>query len=235
MDKKALQLAARFALPPNSLGYCGHDSAPEKFKACVIHGQCDGVEDEIKKFIVLNPYLKTIATITNKSPFSYEVVESYCIGNEELNKTEPKHFEILLQNFAEQGVPPWLIDELRQRPPKVFIPTHLFQVLFVGVGRASGSVPYNIETINNCMVRWGAVKNISVEGITIELNSLAKEASGYTLTKTTETLPVIPEFIENLKQGDVVTAHWKQIIKKLTSEEIEKISYWTNRVIESLN
>ena len=41
-----------------------------------------------------------------------------------------------------------MIDELRESPPKKFIPTHLFQVLHVGVGKASGSVEFNLETIN---------------------------------------------------------------------------------------
>ncbi|MBN2016234.1 hypothetical protein JW766_05395, partial [Candidatus Dojkabacteria bacterium] len=67
MDKKALQLTSRFALPPNSLGYCGKDTAPEKFKKCIIKNDCLGVKSEIERFIVLNPYLETIAKITGKS------------------------------------------------------------------------------------------------------------------------------------------------------------------------
>jgi len=38
MEKKALQLIPGLSLPPNALGYCGKDSAPEKFKNCVIEG-----------------------------------------------------------------------------------------------------------------------------------------------------------------------------------------------------
>ena len=76
MDVEALQLAGRFALPPNSLGYCGHNSAPEKFKQCFLHGQCVGVADEITKFIVFHPYLQTIAEILGLDKFDYEVVET---------------------------------------------------------------------------------------------------------------------------------------------------------------
>ena len=63
MDIKALQLASRFALPPNSLGYCGRATAAAKFQRCIIDGKCEGVEKEIDKFIVFEPYLKTISKI----------------------------------------------------------------------------------------------------------------------------------------------------------------------------
>jgi hypothetical protein len=61
MDIKALQLEARFSLSPNSLGYCGKDSAEEKFKECIIQGKCKEVGEEVKHFIVLYPYLETLA------------------------------------------------------------------------------------------------------------------------------------------------------------------------------
>ena len=88
MDKKALQLISRFSLPPNALGYCGKDSAPEKFKRCVIEGKCAGLEKELKNFIVLHPYLKTISKITGKDLFSFQVAEAYWLGNNQLKKVK---------------------------------------------------------------------------------------------------------------------------------------------------
>src|SRR5664279_4791369 len=148
MDKRALQLESRFSLPPNSLGYCGQNTAAAKFKQCIIDGQCDEVGQEVTKFIVLHPYLKTLAEITGQPMLSYPVIESYWIG------------------------PDLLIDELAQKKPKKFIPSHLFQVLHVGVGRASGSVPFNIQTINNCMIRWGKVNKIKEDKVQVHLYSL---------------------------------------------------------------
>lgn len=235
MDIDALQLACRFALPPNSLGYCGQDSAPEKFKRCVISNECEGVEEEISKFIVFYPYLKTISEITNLPVFSYKVIESYCLGNELLRKVKSHHYEILLKNFAEQGVPDWLIQELRQKPPKLFIPHHLFQVLHVGVGRASGAVPFNTDTINQCMIRWGKVRKIAENEATIELNSLKETGQGYELTMSQETHPIIPEFVPDLRIGDTVAVHWKQVIKKLTPDEEKNLTYWTKKTLKVLS
>ena len=86
MDTAALQLESRFSLPPNSLGYCGKDTAPEKFKKCIILGECDGVEEEVSHFIVLYPYLKTLAKIMNLLELSYPVVEGYWLGNNYLSR-----------------------------------------------------------------------------------------------------------------------------------------------------
>src|SRR3989304_10403839 len=129
MDKKALQLLCRFALPPNSLGYCGKGSAPEKFKACILHGKCDGVEDELSKFIVLNPYLETLKRVTGQDKFAYAAAEAYWLGNDQLKKAKLAHYKMLLKYFFKQGVPSWLVDELKKKTPKKFIPLHLFQVL----------------------------------------------------------------------------------------------------------
>lgn len=134
------------------MGYCGRGEAEEILKRCIKNGECDGVEQELKKFIVLYPYLRTIAEITGLPEFSYQVVEAYWLGNDLLKQAKPKHYDLLLNNFAKQGVPKWLVEELKQKRPRVFIPHHTFQVLHVGVGKASGSVPYNKETIQNCLI-----------------------------------------------------------------------------------
>jgi len=235
MDTKALQFASRFSLPPNSLGYCGKDSAPEKFKSCVIDRKCVGVSKELKEFIVLHPYLKTLSEIIGQDTFSYKVVEAYWLGNNELKKVKAKDYEILLKNFKKQGVPSWLIEELSQKPPKVFIPTHLFQILHVGVGRASGSVPYNLKSINNCMIRWGKVKKIVDGKVIVRLNSLKKVKGKYKLVVKEEKLLVVPGFTPKLKVDDVVCAHWGQITKILDKREIKKLVYWTREVLKNFS
>ncbi|MFA6981502.1 MAG: DUF6390 family protein [Patescibacteria group bacterium] len=235
MDVKALQLLCRYSLPPNSLGYCGRDSAPEKFKTCVMGGKCVGIEEELSKFIVLNPYLRTLARITGFDPYSYEVAEAYWLGNDELKKANLGDYPTLTDNFKKQGVPEWLVEELSQKPPKVFIPSHLFQILHVGVGRASGSVPYNIDSINNCMVRWGNVKKLENGKAVVDLHSLKGSEGKYSTTLMEEEFPFIPGFVPNIKVGDVVCAHWKEVIKILEPGEVEKLDHWTNEVLESFS
>ena len=235
MDKKALQLLSRFSLPPNALGYCGKDSAPEKFKKCVLEGKCLGVEKEIKNFIVLNPYLKTLSEITGKSAFSYQVDEAYWLGNSLLKKARPKDYEILLRNFKKQGVPDWIIEELSEKSIEEFIPTHLFQILNAGVGRTSVKDPYSIKMMNNCMVRWGKVKKVLEDKIVVKLNSLNGSPGKYKLILIEEEVSLIPGFVSRIKAGDLVAVHWGLVVKKLNNREIENLVFWTHKTLNIFN
>ena len=146
-----------------------------------------------------------------------------------------EHYDLLLENFLAQGVPAWLVDELKQRRPKIFIPSHLFQVLHVGVGRASGAVPFNLDSMNNCMIRWGKVEEIVGGDAVININSLKQENGKHTLTVLKETVPFNSILTPGLKTGDLVAVHWKQVIKILTAAEEKNLSFWTTEVIQSLS
>jgi hypothetical protein len=231
MDIKALQLEARFSLPPNSLGYCGKETAVGKFKECIIQGKCKEVGEELKHFIVLYPYLETIAEITNLPEFSYEVIEAYWLGNDLLKRAKPEHYDLLLKNFEKQGVPDFLVKELRQKPPRVFIPNHLFQVLHVGVGRASGAVPFNLQSINNCMIRWGEVVKLEKNKAIINLHSLELKDKRYKLIVNKEAISFNNELVLGIKLGDIVVAHWNMVIKILNKQEEKKLKYWTKQCL----
>lgn len=242
MDIKALQLESRFSLPPNSLGYCGKNTAAEKFKHCIRTGECKDVEEEVTHFIVLHPYLKLLADITYKPKFSYQIIEAYWTGNELLKKAKPEHYDALMNYFLEQGVPDFFVDELRHKQPKIFIPNHLFQVLHVGVGRASGAVPFNIHTINNCMIRWGKVVTLENNKANIILNSLDQINENakiskikYKISKNKELIPFNYDLVPNLKIGDTVAVHWNMVIKILAKEEENKLEYWTKAVIDNFD
>lgn len=234
MNIKALQLASRFSLAPNSLGYCGRDSATERFVSCIQKGNCEFVEEELRKFIVLHPYYKTLANITKLPIISYELIEAYWIGNTLLDQASLEHYGWLLKAFKEQGVPDSHIAELKKNPPPVFIPNHLFQVLYIGVGRASGAVPFNIESINNCMIRWGTVEKIESTTITAKLHSLKKYKSTYRVIRKKESLSVNTAILPDLKAGDSIGVHWHMPVKKLTPQEVINLEYWTKKTIQSL-
>jgi len=222
-DIKALQLVCRFSLPPNSLGFCGKSSAPERLKKCVISGDCADVEGELSHFVVLYPYLKTISEITNLPVFSYPVIESYWLGNDELKKAKPDHYNLLLENFSKQGVPEDTIEEFKRIRPKIFIPNHFFQVL--------RSHP-NLDSINNCMIRWGTVERIDKDILGLNIKFLEKQKQNYKLSNKREELKFYSDFLSNLKVGDTVAVHWKQVVKIVTDNEKNNLSYWTKEILK---
>jgi hypothetical protein len=233
MIENALQLESRFSLSPNSLGYCGRKSAVAKFKKCIRANKCDGVKKELSSFIVLFPYLKTLGKIINKPFTSYSVIEAYWLGNDELKKIRQKDYNLLLDNFAKQGVPDFFVKELKTKKPKKFIPNHLFHVLFIGVGKASGAVPFNLNSINNCMIRWGKVQKISGNNAFVNLNSLKRKGkNSYALAKVQASIPFNLKFTPNLKVGDTVAVHWNLIVKILNKIEENNLKSWSERVCQ---
>lgn len=230
----ALKLLSRYSLPPNSLGYCGKGSATEKFKKCIIHGDCTGVDEEISHFIVLYPYLKTIAELSGKNIFDYAVGECFWLGNDLINQAKITDYELLLQNLYTQGVPEDFINELRKKQPAQFIPFHLFQVLHVGVGKSSGAVPFNLDSINNCMIRWGKVIEIRDDTLKAEMNSLKMNNDKYELTLLPVEAKYDPLILKDLKIGDTVTMHWGLVNNILTQKEENNLEFWSKRVLETL-
>lgn len=233
MKDSSLKLASRFSLTPNSLGYCGKKSAAAKFKKCIINNKCDGVKEELSNFIVLFPYLKTLSKIL-KQPFSsYQVIESYWLGNAGLKKAKQKDYFLLLDNFVKQGVPDFFIKGLKAKKPKQFIPHHLFHVLFIGVGRISQAVPFNLNSINNCMIRWGKIRKLFQKKAIVNLNSLkSNKKKSYTLTKIKTLIPFNPKFTPGLKVGNTVAAHWGLIVKLLSRNEERNLQFWSAKVCQ---
>jgi hypothetical protein len=234
---KALQLESRFSMPPNSLGYCGRDTAKDAFRTCLLTGNCDPVAKEITHFIVLHPYLKTIAEVTGLKFTDYKVIESYWIGNELMNQFKPEHYDILIKNLAKQGVPDWLIDEIKDKKPKKFVPVHLFNILHVGVGRASGAVEFNTDSVNHCMIRWGKVTHLDTTShkLTVNLTSLNSHTPPYKFVTASQTYSYEPELLKDMKLGSTVAVHWHQVIKVLTPTETKNLKHWTQQLLNSLS
>jgi hypothetical protein len=105
---------------------------------------------------------------------------------------------------------------------------HLFQVLHVGVGRAIGSVP--LISIYNKL--HDPLRKLSENSVVINLNSLKKNKKRYSLIRIREKFPVSNKLIPNIKMGDIVAVHWKQVIKVLTKKEERDLTFWTKETLK---
>lgn len=228
MNNSGAKLCCYFSRQPNYLGYCGRESAKDTFRKCLLTGDCDDIPEEVNQFIVLNPYLETIAEITHHPKLSKEVVECFWLGNDLLKQCKPEHYALLLKNLEKQGVPSFLIDEIRPKVPKPFIPIHLFNIMHVGVGRASGSVPFNLESINHCMIRWGHVVSKGQGKAIIDAVELSNANK---VVPSTITTSYDEELFPELKTGDHVAIHWNSIAKVLNEIELKKLIYWTKEFL----
>lgn len=235
MDTHALQLASRFSYSPNHLGYCGRHTAHAAFTKCIRQGSCASVAEEISHFIVLYPYLKTIAQATDLTPCDYRVIEAYWMGNDLLSRIPVKYYDTLIEEFTHQGVPDTLTQDLRNRRPRTFIPSHLFQVLHVGVGQASGAVPFTIESVNECAVRWGVVKERDGNGsVRVNLCTFEHTRDTISVVERGSTASFHTHACDTVSVGDTVAVHWGGVVKVLDGEELSQLRYWSSVTLDAL-
>lgn len=231
MDKRSLRLASLFAYSPNYHGYCGLESANSGFRKCIMKGNCDDVPEELKNFITLYPYIVTISKVRKLELYDYKVIEAYWIGNDLLKDFPLSAYEILIEEFQKQGVPKWLTDDLSKRKPKKFIPHHLFQVLHVGVGQASGSVPFNIKSINECMIKYGKIKSLQEGYLVVDLLKLQIIRNKYVVRTVSEKVTINNALFFKPKVDSCICTHWGHIVKCLSQIEEKKLQFWTKEVL----
>lgn len=233
---EALREISRFALSPNKLNLCGLDSAQGRLWKCVANGETQGIEDELSHgFPHLNAFLNTLAHISGGEPYSSEVVNSYWLGTDLLRQASIEDYDYLVDQYRRFGAEGDFLAAL-ERVPKVFVPTHNFQVLHVGVLEASGELKHDLPLANQCMIRPGEVVSLDQENSTATINIISLVEKGgvlsfkHTLQKAKFDLALVPD----LEPGQTVAVHWGWVVKPLFREEQEQLAYWTQAVVNSL-
>ena len=88
-------LFARYAYPPNELGYCGgddHRALLEQTSAGVVDG---GLRQSLREFEGAWPYLELIAAANHlDDPLDAKVVEAYWLGSALLERVGPALLEL---------------------------------------------------------------------------------------------------------------------------------------------
>ncbi|HWD82076.1 MAG TPA: DUF6390 family protein, partial [Kribbella sp.] len=79
-------LFARYAYPPNALGYCGPEDSGELLEYAGSAVSDRGLAAIAQRFLGAWPYLSLIAAASGRDPLDPEVVEAYWVGNRLLGK-----------------------------------------------------------------------------------------------------------------------------------------------------
>jgi len=240
-------LAAKYAYMPNRLKYCGGDDNSEIF-GYVTHRASDrGLKEMLMEFATMYPYLKLIAE-ANKiiDPFDYRVVEAYWLGNDLLNIVSMKDF---YRHMADnQKIKKKLKPELAE---KVFgklnfgaKPHHSWHVLNIPKRTGHYPVDHTLETIDQCRISWGRIKNDRqsdelAEKITVEYQPLKmidnRIAIGEIETRDVWIANDNRSFVDGLKAGEFVSIHWGWVCDKLTERQKNNLQMWTGHNLKLMN
>lgn len=237
-QETGIELAARFSLITNRLRFCGPKEAYQDFFFLLKKQKYDETKliEQFKKFEGLYVYLGYIGSKFNKNPLSYEVVEAYWLGNELLDSYSKEDLIQILTKLTERGLPQDYADLLITKLPPGMNPHHSFNVLFVGVGKTTGSVPTNLLTMNKCVVSTGKVLKIQKGTLMASVQPLVVQRGKLQYSKSEfQHVEYDKELFSDIKIGDKVAIHWDFACKILTEKEEHNLKKYTQQNIDTLN
>ncbi|MFI5261769.1 MAG: DUF6390 family protein [Candidatus Limnocylindrales bacterium] len=206
---------ARFAYPPNALGYCGGDDA-----VGLLQHLAAGVVDPdlvrlCRAFEGAYPYLERIAAAASiAEPLDGRVVEAYWVGGDLLAQVAPRDFhDDLDRRFRDRTARaewPWLAG----KPAAGGLPHHSFHVLevFPRVGLLRGGAADIVPTMEQCLVRPARVTGVDDAQLAVMVRPLELHAGRLRLgaarpgscRRRVRGLTVLPD----VAVGDTVAIHW---------------------------
>ena len=235
-------LFARYAYPPNSLGYCGPGDPTALFESAVDGGHVDHLTRLASQFEGAWPYLELIAGCSGiTDPLDRRVVEAYWIGNELALAVSPSILAASLdERFRRRAngqvadvVAPVMAGAIAQHG------LHVFGVYpWVGLLRAGRQGPA-LEVIDRCRIRWGRVVSIDQDLVRVASRPLGFDGSLLALEEEREeevrrSVDGVG-FVDELHVGDLVSLHWDWVCDRLTPRELRWLTYCTDRNLRAVN
>ncbi len=236
------ELFARYAYPPNELGYCGPGDPGALLEAAVHGGEESLLAHLARQFEGAWPYLELIAGCNDiADPLDARVVEAYWVGNYLTRRVPASILAASLdERFSHRGgmrFPPLIAAAWNGG-----VAQHNFHVFAVypwlGLLRAGASnVP--LEVLDQCRVRWGRVVARRGDEVTVASRSLDLVASPLQLGD--ERTAVVRRgvkgigFFDDLAVGDAVALHWDWVCSRLSDSALRRLQRATADNLRAVN
>ncbi len=226
MSDRGALLFARYAYPPNALGYCG----PAGADALLSADATEEIGRRARRFEGAWAYLQVIAEWSHiADPLDERVVEAYWLGNDLLDDVDPA----------------WLVDRLRhlfrgqlggswQRASARARAHHSFQVFEVypwaerlGPDADAPSNKVAVRVLDRCRIRTGRVLEVVGEQALVESRPLAWDGRQLTAAETTQELAAWSvggsTLLDGLSAGDTVALHWDWVCEVLSQDQVSRV------------
>ena len=231
-----IELALRFSYITNKLRYCGPEEAAEAFMQYI--KQRDNaafVQDCLKRFEGLYPYLSAIADKHGKSFTDYDVIEAYWIGNSLLDAFTDEDNKAIIKHLGQRGLPASMAAKLIEHLPSGLVPHHNFNVYYVGVGNTSGKVATTLPNMDNCRISYGKVVEVVDDQHMVVMTRPLREEQGrlYHGDPEPKTATYFPDMVKASK-GDTVALHWGFVPCTLSNEQKEQLDKYDTKLMTAL-
>lgn len=234
-------LFARYAYPPNVLGYCDPDDSAEFLGMAMEGTDLRGFSQMAAQFRGAWPYLQLIAACSGiTEPLDPRVVEAYWTGNALLTRVPTSALVRSLDDHFEHRAGPRLSPLLSAAPGG--IPqhnSHVFTVYpWLGLLRAGRDGP-PLVVLDRCRIRWGRVEALTGDLVTVRSRQLS--FVGSKLTLGAEEVEIARHRLDGravttqLQPGDIVSLHWDWVCDRLSPVVLRWLQYCTVRNLEAVN
>jgi hypothetical protein len=221
-------LFARYAYPPNELGYCGPGDVPRS-----------QLGRHANEFEGAWPYLRAIAdTVGIADPLDAEVVRSYWVGGPLLEQVDPAALLYRLRtDFTGQVT--GLLAEITQ--PTGVLAHHSFHVFVVypWVRFLDRDQTIPVQVMQDCRIRWGTVQSVEGEHAVVLSRPLTYDAGVLALGEAVhERVRWSKEGVSLIAPpapGDTVSAHWDWMCGTLTDAEKAALAHATQTTLDLVN
>lgn len=235
-------LFARYAYPPNALGYCGPDDSRALLEYASAATSDRGLAALARQFAGAWPYLSLIAAAAGRAdPLDAEVVEAYWLGNRLLERVSGRLLARHLEDrFRRQlGAPVEDVAALGVAGGRAHHNFHVFAVYpWVGMLR-TGFTEEPLRVLESCRIRWGRVE--SVHNGQAVLSSRPLRWDGHSLSLG----PWRPEWVTIHAAGlglaglpatgDWVAAHWGWVCQVLDPARRANLERYTAAQLALVN
>lgn len=220
------ELFARFAYPPNELGYCGPTDVEQQ--ALGAHA---------KAFDGAWPYLTAIADVVDDHPLAEDVVRSYWIGGPLLDDVDPAALLARLR-AAFTGQVTGLLDDLPEGCALAHHSFHVF-VVYPWVRFLDRDAITPLRVLQDCRIRWGTVETVEDDHATMVTRPLSFTAGKLHFgdpgvervrwRRDGTSLAPAPT------PGDMVAAHWDWLCGTLTEPQTDALDAATQATLDMVN
>ncbi|MGD0344045.1 MAG: DUF6390 family protein [Acidimicrobiales bacterium] len=215
---------ARYAYPPNALGYCGPADHAALLGAASEGDDLRELTHLASRFEGAWPYLELIAGCNGVAdPLDERVVEAYWVGNRLLDRVPAGALVASLdERFARRTGRDF--EPIAMAVPLGGVAHHSFHVFAVypwlGLLR-SGTEGPALAVLDRCRIRWGRV--ITVEGDTVVVRNRTLEFRGDRLVLGAARTERVRRAVDgvgilgDLRAGEIVSLHWDWVCERLSA------------------
>jgi len=226
---------ARYAFPPNELGYCGPADS-----GVLLHAESPAqVAAHAREFEGTWPYLHALADAVGiDDPLDGDVVHSYWVGGPLLDRVDPAGLLDRLRTAFSSQVTGLLADLANPAGVLAHHSFHVF-VVYPWVRFLDRDPTTPLRVLQNCRIRWGTVDSVDGEHVVIVSQPLSFDAGVLTLgdavaervrwTKDGASLAPSPSV------GDTVSAHWDWVCGPLDPSDCAALDAATQVTLDLVN